>query len=106
MALRTLSIIFSALCVLALPAQAQSGRTPVTDETQLPRVAYPMPVAPSTFVTASGAEFAPFLNAVEADVDKTLATYDIQDKATLADYLATRLYAGFCRAMLPACGLR
>ena len=52
-----------------------------------------MPVPPSKFVTADDATFAPFLKSVEADVDTTLATYDIQDKATMRDYLATRLDA-------------
>jgi subtilisin family serine protease len=72
---------------------AQSPKTVVTDETQLPRFAYTMATPPSTFVTADSATFAPFLNAVRVDIDKTLATYDIQDKATLRDYLATRLAA-------------
>ncbi|MGC1380766.1 MAG: S8 family serine peptidase [Candidatus Baltobacteraceae bacterium] len=92
MSLNVLLLVFSGLLAIATPAPPQAGRTAVTDETQLPRVAYPMTVAPSTFVTASDGAFASFLTAVEADVDKTLATYDIQDKATLADYLQTRMY--------------
>ncbi len=87
--------VLAVFCILstAPPAVAQSERTVVTDETQLPRFAYPMPVPPSKFVTADDATFAPFLKSVEADVDTTLATYDIQDKATMRDYLATRLDA-------------
>ncbi|MBV9718505.1 MAG: S8 family serine peptidase [Candidatus Eremiobacteraeota bacterium] len=76
---------------LQFASLAQSGRTIVTDETQLPRFAYPMPMAPSKLVVADDATFAPFLRAVESDVEKTLAQYDITDKATLRDYLATRL---------------
>lgn len=84
-------VVLAGVVCLATPAMAQSARTAVTDETQLPRVAYPMPTPPSTLLTASDAAFAPLLTAVEADVAKTLATYDIQDKATLRDYLATQL---------------
>jgi subtilisin family serine protease len=84
-------MILACLLGTMLPAAAQSARTVVTDETQLPRVAYPMPTPPSVFLASSDASFAPFLASVESDVAKTLATYDIQDKATLRDYLATQL---------------
>ncbi len=87
----TLMLALAGFLSLALPAGAQTARTPVSDETQLPRVSYPMPTPPSAFLTASDAVFAPFLASVEADVAKTLATYDIADKATLRDYLATQL---------------
>jgi subtilisin family serine protease len=86
-----LFLVLAGLLVVALPAGAQNARTAVTDETQLPRVAYPMATPPSQVIVAGDAAFAPFLAAVEADVAKTLATYDIQDKATLRDYLATQL---------------
>jgi hypothetical protein len=76
---------------LATPAAAQIARTLVTDETQLPRFSYSIATPPSQLVVASDATFAPFLQAVEGDVDKTLATYEIRDKATLSEYLSTRL---------------
>ena len=91
MAWAALLVVLAVLLGAAPPAGAQSGRTTVTDETQLPRVAYPMPTPPSVFLTGSDAAFAPFLASVEVDVAKTLAAYDIQDKATLRDYLATQL---------------
>lgn len=81
--------VLAFLCVAA-PAAAQQ-RTVVTDETQLPRFAYPMATAPSKLLVSDDATFAPFLQAVARDVDTTLATYDIADKATLSDYLMTRL---------------
>lgn len=84
-------LLLVAALLAPLPVAAQASKTVVTDQTQLPRVAYPMPTPPSTLLTASDAAFAPFLASVEADVEKTLARYDIQDKATLRDYLATRL---------------
>ncbi|HEY6327081.1 MAG TPA: S8 family serine peptidase [Candidatus Cybelea sp.] len=83
--------IFAGFVGLATPAAAQTARTVVTDETQLPRFSYPMPTPPSQLVVASDAAFAAFLQAVESDVDKTLATYEIRDKATLSEYLSTRL---------------
>jgi len=75
----------------AVLAQSPPAKISVTDETQLPRFSYPMPTAPSKFLTADDATFAPFAAAVGADIDKTLATYDINDKATLSDYLSTKL---------------
>ncbi|HEX3672008.1 MAG TPA: hypothetical protein VHT92_09950 [Candidatus Cybelea sp.] len=84
-------LLLIAALLAPLPVAAQAAKTVVTDETQLPRFAYPMPTPPSTLLIASDAAFAPFLASVEADVEKTLATYDIQDKSTRRDYLATRL---------------
>ncbi len=75
----------------AVLAQSPPAKISVTDETQLPRFSYPMPTAPSKFLTADDATFAPFAAAVGADIDKTLATYDISDKATLSDYLSTKV---------------
>lgn len=83
--------IFAGLVVLAAPVSAQPARAIVTNETQLPRFAYPMPTLPSQLLVADDAAFAPFLKAVQDDVEKTLATYEIKDQATLNDYLATRL---------------
>jgi len=85
------AFLLIALFLVPVSVCAQSAKTVVTDETQLPRVAYPMPTPPSQFLAASDAAFAPFLASVEGDVAKTLATYDIADKATLRDYLATQL---------------
>ena len=83
--------VLAFLCAAA-PATAQQ-RTVVTDETQLPRFAYPMAASPSKLLTSDDATFGPFLQAVARDVNRTLATYDIADKATLSDYLMTRLDA-------------
>jgi len=83
--------LFAVVAGVAIPAAAQNARAVVTDETQLPRSSYPMPTPPSQLLVASDAAFAQFLRAVESDVDTTLATYDIRDRATLSDYLSTRL---------------
>lgn len=81
------------LALLANPAFAQSPAAKITvhDETQLPRFSYPMPTAPSAFVLADDATFAPFAAAVGADVDRTLREYDIQDPASKRELLQTKL---------------
>lgn len=80
-----------ALTAPAALAQAPAAKITVHDETQLPRFSYPMPAAPSTFMLADDATFAPFAAAVGADVDRTLRDYDIQDPASKRDLLATKL---------------
>ncbi len=85
------SCLLAGLVGLAVPAAAQTARTVVTEETQLPRFSYPMPTPPSQLVVASEAAFAPLLQAVENDVNATLARYEIRDRATLSEYLSTRL---------------
>jgi subtilisin family serine protease len=72
-------------------AQAPPPQKTVTDESQLPRFSYPMPVAPSVLIVSDDATFAPFAATVGADVDKTLRDYDIQDKASLRDLISTKL---------------
>ena len=83
----------TALLCAASPAQAQAppARIVVQDETQLPRFAYPVSMAPSALLVADDATFAPFAAAVGSDVDKTLRDYDISDKASLRDFLSARL---------------
>jgi hypothetical protein len=63
----------------------------VTDETQLPRFSYPLKLAPSNLLVADDATFAPFAAAVGRDVDKTLAGYDIADKAAVRALLQTKI---------------
>jgi subtilisin family serine protease len=65
-------------------------KTTVTDETQLPRFSYPLKIAPSALLVADDATFAPFAAAVGRDVDKTLANYDITDKASLRGLLQAK----------------
>jgi subtilisin family serine protease len=87
----TLLTIACALACCVLPAVAQPARTPVHDETQLPRFSYPMPSAPSVLLVSDDATFAPFAAAVGADVDKTLRDYDIEDKSSLRDFISAKL---------------
>ena len=76
---------------ICLTPQTAFAKTVVTDETQLPRFAYKLSMPPSALVVADDASFAPFAAQVKADVDRTLADYDISDKATLSELLKTRV---------------
>lgn len=87
---RALALIL-ALSVVPAFAQTPTSRIVVHDESQLPRFSYPMKMPPSQLIVADDATFAPFAAAVQADVDKTLANYDIQDPASLRDFLQTKL---------------
>ena len=66
-------------------------RIVVHDESQLPRFSYPVTTAPSELLTSDDKTFMPFAKAVEADIDRTLTDYDIQDAATLSGLLRTKL---------------
>ena len=76
---------------ITVGAQTPPARIVVHDETQLPRFAYPLKMAPSELLLADDATFAPFAATVGADVDKTLQDYDIQDLSTLREVLQTKL---------------
>ncbi|HEV8021786.1 MAG TPA: S8 family serine peptidase [Candidatus Lustribacter sp.] len=79
------------LGVAPATAQAPAAKITVRDETQVPRFSYPMTTAPSAFVLADDATFAPFAAAVGADVDRTLRDYDIQDPASKRELLQAKL---------------
>lgn len=84
-----LALLFAA----ALPAGAQTppspaapgaqARTPVTRADQLPRRIYALPKLPSELLEAPLAELMPLADALLRDTRADLATYDIQDAATL-----------------------
>ena len=91
-----LALVLSAALALPLIGGPSGAQTPpakitVTDETQLPRFSYPMTMAPSALLLADDATFAAFAAKVGADVDKTLATYDISDLSSRRDFLQTKL---------------
>jgi len=84
-----------ATCALILTsvlacAQAQSKKIVHTAE-DLPRYTYKIDQAPSALLQADDATFDRFAAPVRADLEKTLADYDIQDHATLRDLLGTEL---------------
>jgi hypothetical protein len=85
-------VAFAALALGAVfPAWAQAPKKAVTSEADLPRYTYPLAGSASGLLQADPATFASFASRVGADVDKTLAGYDVRDRATLADLLQTKL---------------
>lgn len=98
---RTIRTALAALGVCALllanaaavsPAAAQDvPKKPVTSANDLPRFTYPIADSASTLLTADAATFNAFGARVSADIDRTLATYDIQDRGTLRRLLTEKL---------------
>jgi hypothetical protein len=69
---------------LAFPAWAKK---PVRTAADLPTFTYPIDRKPSELLLADDATFAAFAKPVRADIERTLADYDIQDAATLRGLL-------------------
>jgi hypothetical protein len=88
-----MKIVNSALVLLALvmALPALAAKQPVRSEADLPRFTYPIDRKPSELLLADDTAFATFAKPVRADIERTLADYDIQDKATLRDLLGTLL---------------
>jgi subtilisin family serine protease len=76
---------------IAAPALAQNAKKIVRTQDDLPRYSYPIEGSASGLLNADDATFAAFAAKVRADVDRTLADYDVQDHATLRDLLSRRL---------------
>ncbi|MFY9781516.1 MAG: S8 family serine peptidase [Candidatus Baltobacteraceae bacterium] len=75
----------------AAPLWAQPAKKAVASEADLPRFTYPLQGSASQLLQADPATFDAFAARVGADVDRTLAEYDVADHATLADLLQTKL---------------
>jgi subtilisin family serine protease len=76
---------------MPIAASAQTAKKVVRTQDDLPRYNYPIAGSASALLNADDATFAAFAAKVRADVDRTLADYDIQDHATLRDLLSARL---------------
>ena len=59
-------------------------------KSDLPRFSYHLDGTASALLQADDATFAAFAAAVRADVDKVLATYDIEDKSTMRELLVEK----------------
>jgi hypothetical protein len=66
-------------------------RKSVTSAEDLPRFTYPIAGSASALLNADAATFDAFGTKVRADIDRTLATYDIQDRGTLRGLLTEKL---------------
>jgi len=84
------TLCFALLSTVLACSQAQ-GKKPVKTAEDLPRFTYQVNQAPSALLNADDADFDRFAAPVRADLEKTLAEYDIQDHATLRDLLTTEL---------------
>jgi subtilisin family serine protease len=87
---------FAILLVVASTALASAQTAPkkiVTSEADLPRISYPVSSSASELLIADDATFGAFAAKVGADADSILATYDIEDKATLRRFLAIKANA-------------
>jgi subtilisin family serine protease len=72
------------------PAADSAAKPKITKLDDLPRYTYPVKGSAVDLVTSEKA-FAPFAAAVRANVEKDLATYDIEDKTTLKRLKGTLL---------------
>ena len=91
-------------CRGALAAEPAEARVEVRSQDELPRHQYRLPTATASALLDDDAAFATFADAVERDIRQVLATYAIDDPATLR-----RLYASLADIALvrgDAAGLR
>ena len=72
-------------------AHAQTTKTKVARQTDLPRFSYPVAGSASQLVESDAATFGVFAAKVRADIDAVLAGYEIEDRATKRKLLGTRL---------------
>lgn len=73
------------------PTAAMPAKKPVRTQDDLPRHSYPVAGTAVALLNADDATFNAWAAKVNADVDATLAGYDIQDHATLRKLLGLRL---------------
>ena len=74
-----------------MAALAADAKPKITRQADLPRFSYRLPGSASQFVESDEATFGPFAAQVRADVDKVLASYEIEDRSTLGEMLAAKL---------------
>src|SRR5258708_22053762 len=97
--IRSLKAVVPALLLMgivttAIPAGAVAQATAkkkVASDADLPRYSYPVTGTASDLLLSDDATFDPFTRKVGADVDATLANYEIEDKATLRKLLGAKL---------------
>lgn len=87
------------LC-LAICASVAAGQAALADSTpakiqahsqsDLPRFSYHLDGTASALLEADDATFAAFANSVRADLDKVLATYEIEDRSTMRELFAEK----------------
>jgi subtilisin family serine protease len=91
-----LALLCSGLVLFGAAASASAQSAPdakikVVRESDLPRYSYPISGSVSQFVESDAATFDRFAAKVRADLDDTLARYDIEDRSTLRELLNAKL---------------
>ena len=81
--MRTKWFVGAAAAVLAASSAHAQTRRLVHSGDDLPRFTYSVPANVAEMLTAPPDRFEAFAKPVIADDDRTLAAYDLQDKATL-----------------------
>ena len=76
--------------VTAVTAQTSTSKPRITTEAELPRFSYPVSGTAQQLLEAPTPEFLAFAMPVRSDIEKTLATYDMEDHATLRRMLEAR----------------
>ena len=90
-ALSTLACAIALCFVAASHAQDAAHKIVITKQADLPRFSYPVAGTATRFVESDAATFDAFAAKVRHDLDGVLAGYQIDDKSTLSELLATRL---------------
>ncbi len=80
-----------AFSVTLLSAQMPAGKPRVATEADLPQFSYPVSGSAQALLESSPKEFATFADPVLADIEHTLARYEIEDHATLRRLLEARM---------------
>ena len=90
-ALLVLSACLLGTSIWSTAVAAPGTKTKIARQTDLPRFSYAIAGTASQLVEADAATFDAFAARVRADVDNTLASYDIEDHSALRQLLAARL---------------
>lgn len=75
----------------SLAAQTSTAKPRIKTEAELPRFSYPVSGTAQQLLEAPAPDFLAFAMPVRADLEKTLASYEIEDHATLRSMLEARL---------------
>ena len=85
-----IAICASVMAVQTAQADDTAQKIQAHSKSDLPRFSYHLDGKASALLEADDATFAVFAKSVRADLDKVLATYDIEDKSTIRSLLAEK----------------
>src|SRR6266702_4731437 len=90
---RRLFVVYlvSGLLLAQFCSAQTAAKKKVASQSDLPRFSYALTIPASELVQADPATFDPFAARVRADLDSVFRDYDIADKATMRELLATKM---------------